>query len=244
MLSIELQGGIGNQLFQLAALESIATKNGKSMVRSTDISPRTGHSAADYFQTILLEWKKLPIHPAPTVSYLEPSFHYQEWNIPEQSAQLRGYFQNHRYISDSFEKSLWLPNMPILDGAFLHIRGGDYVNHSLHDVHPVHYYERAIQQFPVDTMFYIFTNDVAYAKTMPFLSTIRHTFVEEPDEIRVLSLMKNCTRGGICANSTFSWWGAYLNRKNRTLVLPNTWFNEPTIYIAGYFFPEAIICPC
>jgi hypothetical protein len=57
-----------------------------------------------------------------------------------------------------------------------------------------------------------------------------------------LALMASCTEGGICANSTFSWWGAYLNPK-RTLILPNKWFNSTSFYSQGYYFPGVQICP-
>jgi hypothetical protein len=101
---------------------------------------------------------------------------------------------------------------------------------------------RAVQQFPVGTHFYVLTNDVSYAKTIPVLQTISYTFVEEPDEVRALWTLARCRDGGICANSTFSWWGAYLN-PDRTIVLPSKWFNDPSMPIEGYFFPRSLTVP-
>ncbi len=229
-------------MFQLAALDSISKGTKTSMFLEKSGTPKTQHSQQDYMDTIFLEWKHIPRRELPVEVVDEVSYEYREWEFFRSATRLRGYFQNHKYISNTFLDSLWLPNVPKLDGAFLHIRGGDYVNHPIHDVGLAAYYERAVQMFPEGTKFYIFTNDIPYAKTLSFLKKIDHEYSTERDEVRVLAYMKNCTLGGICANSTFSWWGAYLNRENRTLVLPTKWFNDPTIYIDGYFFPGSIKC--
>lgn len=236
MITISLCGGLGNQLFQIAAATFIAKKN-QCKVCLPKIT-ETHHSKQNYYDTILRNW-----HPEETTSLAqvhEKSYEYQDWKVTD--VQLCGYFQNYKYIDSDFVESLVLPETPILDGAFLHIRGGDYVNHWLHHVDLKNYYQSAIQMFPRGTKFYIFTNDISYAKTLSFLDTINYEFVDEKDEVHTLSLLKNCKLGGICANSTFSWWGAYLNRNARTLVVPSKWFNTSDIYVDGYFFPGSTIC--
>jgi hypothetical protein len=220
MLTIRLKGGLGNQLFQVAAAEMIARESGRQLVLPH--CPPTHHSSQDYFTSILSAFAS---HRGDTASA---------------DVTLDGYFQSYETISPTFRDRLLCPSdIPSLPGAFLHIRGGDYVGHTFHDVGLSAYYERAVQQFPPGTHFYVLTNDIPYAKTSPILQTISHSFVDEPDEVRALWTLARCRDGGICANSTFSWWGAYLNPA-RTLVLPSKWFNAPSIPIDGYFFPGSL----
>lgn len=244
MLAVELCGGLGNQLFQLAAAETIAIETKRTCGMVTRTSPKTVHSDTNYFDSVLSAWRDYPQLPPNSVIADERSYVKIDWSatLPKEgSVCLRGYFQNWRYIPVDFPSRISLPFSPPLEGAFLHIRGGDYVNHWLHDVGLNRgYYARAIAQFPTGTHFYVCTNDTAYAMSLPFLKTIPHTIMVS-DDSTTLSQMAACTLGGICANSSFSWWGAYLN-PNRTIVMPDKWFTANTFSTEGYYFPGVRKC--
>lgn len=241
MLSVRLQGGLGNQLFQVAAAETIAAQTGRTL--RLPPCPSTHHSSQDYFQTILASFADLRQEESRGVLVREPSYAYRTWSFADPAVELEGYFQNYRYISPTFcGRLLCPPDIPERPGAFLHIRGGDYVNHFLHDVKLSAYYERALKEFPPDTHFFVFTNDRAYAESLPWLTSVPKTWVDEPDEVRALWSLSRCRAGGICANSTFSWWGAFLT-PHRTLVLPSRWFNDSSISTEGYQFPGSLTVP-
>jgi hypothetical protein len=246
MLSVNLQGGIGNQLFQLAAAETIAAQTKRTFCIPTPITPRTHHSSQNYFDNVFQSWRIHCQDAGPATVVVEPSYDVQPWETQLDSAiphvALSGYFQNYRYIPSNFCDRLELPIQSFdPKGVFLHIRGGDYVAHPLHDVQLERtYYPWAIQQFPPDTHFYVFTNDIAYAKTMPFLHSISHSFLIT-DELQALNCMRQCV-GGICANSTFSWWGGYL-APQRKIVIPSKWFNDTRLVTRGYSVPGWIIGP-
>jgi hypothetical protein len=244
MLATQLVGGLGNQLFQLAASETIAKETNRTLCLLDTVSPATVHSPVNYFESIFSNWTSLPKLTIPYTHVHERSYQKDEWNQllpPDDAICLHGYFQNWRYVPEDFTSRLTLPSVPKQDGAFLHIRGKDFVDHGLHDVHLQRaYYNSAIECFPKDTHFFIYTNDVPYAEKCDFLSTISHSFVEA-DEVTSLAGMAQCLQGGICANSTFSWWGAYLN-PNRTIVMPTRFFNDVNIHTNGYYFPGTIQC--
>jgi hypothetical protein len=86
--------------------------------------------------------------------------------------------------------------------------------------------------------FTVFTNDRNYCASQKYLDDIRYTIVDE-NELDTLYLMTQC-KAGITANSSFSWWGAYLNR-DRPICMPSKWFNNPAMHIEGYFFPGCFI---
>jgi hypothetical protein len=240
MLTTKLKGGLGNLLFQIAAGETLA-KNNERKYFIENLNTSSKHSNGMYFDSILKNWKKL-YTPVQSIVFNEPNFEYTDWLPHTQfpAICLDGYFQNWMYVpSDftnrlSFDTSISAKYDKLKTSAFLHVRGGDYKTHWLHDIGLDPYYEKAILEFPKGTHFYVFTNDLEYAKTKSFLNNISYTFVIE-NEVDSLYLMSQCELGGICANSSFSWWGAYLN-PNRKLVMPSKWFNDPKIYINGYYF--------
>ena len=254
MLTVQLKGGLANQLWQVAAGETIAAQTGRTLVFPTRTSAPNPHSPTNYFTTVLAPWaggEEL----GPAVGVWEGSFHYVDWSalraIPT-SVVLDGYFQNWRYIPEDFSARLALPPTPAVGAttAFLHVRGGDYVSHWLHDVglnKGSSYYARAASLFAEDTEFLVFTNDRAYAERAPWLAALGTRVRWAPaawTEEECLAAMAACPRGGICPNSTFAWWGAWLGRgEGRVHVLPTTWFNDPGIYTEGYFFPGAVVLP-
>jgi hypothetical protein len=85
-----------------------------------------------------------------------------------------------------------------------------------------------------DEKFIIFTNDIPYAN-----SILPNIQIIEENEVNTLYLMSK-SKGCICSNSSFSWWGAYLN-PNRPLCLPSRWFNDVEFTLDGYFFPGCYI---
>jgi len=246
---VRLMGGLGNWLFQIAFAEYLS-KHGVPI--KLEVVSKSPHSSEEYMNTILAPWK-LDMLPD-RMNFILGRQHFMEerlqiynWipiveSLP--NLTITGYFQNFTYITQSFIEKLNLPtnalnrHPTIKNTVFIHIRGSDYVNHSVHDVNLDNYYSHAIKLFSEGTIFSVFTNDIQYAQSKSFLKEVSHVFITEP-EVDSLYLMSQCS-GGICANSSFSWWGAYLNR-TRKLILPSKWYNDMSLYTGGYYFNEATI---
>ena len=161
------------------------------------------------------------------------------------SVALIGYFQDYRYVEDDFADTLTLPTEvlskypDIGTKVFIHVRGGDYNGLVDWQMNLDAYYARAIAKFP-GASFAIFTNDEPYLLTRPWLEGLDYTIIRE-NELDSLTLMSKCA-GAICANSTFSWWGAWLNR-NRTIVFPSRWVNASSKHkYEGIYFPGVQTC--
>ena len=84
------------------------------------------------------------------------------------------------------------------------------------------YYERAMARFPADTTFVFFSDDAAWCRNR--FGEGRMVFVEGQSSVEDLFLMSLCG-GHIIANSSFSWWGAWLDpRPGKAVIAPARWF--------------------
>lgn len=248
-----LMGGLGNQLFQVAMATTLSDLTENKLYLSYNHCVNNPHSEKDYLRTIFKNFNKehvtIPLLRVNEGAKLQ-LFDVEKYiNISKQkNTLLVGYFQNWKFVPNNFKDYLNFENPELLkkypdiqERCFLHIRGGDYVNHFLHDVGLKDYYVTCIQDVKNRNSinkFVIFTNDINYCKKQDFLKDIDYTVIEE-NELDTLYLMTQCA-ACIVPNSTFSWWGAFLNR-NRPIYLPSKWFNDPEYNISGYFFQDSIV---
>lgn len=115
----------------------------------------------------------------------------------------------------------------------IHVRRGDYLsekNISFHGFCSLDYYKDAaqyMQEKEGDLIFFIFSDDVAW--TRENLRMDHAVYVEDSEKRRPhedMYLMSLCNHH-IIANSSFSWWGAWLSRnKNKTVIAPRKWFAD------------------
>lgn len=130
----------------------------------------------------------------------------------------------------------------------IHIRRGDYVSigkiTKVHGVLGIDYYDRAIKEILSkcpEAHFFISSDDIEWAKNNLKIDAPK-TFVSKPDipdyeEMFLMSLCKN----NIIANSTFSWWGAWLNQKpNKIIIAPQKWYEDQTKDVSDLVIPTWI----
>jgi hypothetical protein len=163
-------------------------------------------------------------------------------------ARLEGYFQSERYFADITQaiREDFVPREDLLAEinalaenlippepcVSLHVRRGDYANPAtmaIHGLLDASYYEKALrlvaertgQSFPVC----VFTDDTAWARAnLPLTSDARFISEHTKTALQDLILMSRCAHH-ITANSSFSWWGAWLNpSQDKVVVTPARWF--------------------
>ncbi len=267
MLLPHFCGGLGNRMFQLASVYGMARDSGHKFGINPRITDGNAHTGSAYFDTLFAGWLDLFTEAEPSQSriYREGQkaaiFNWRrELPAPETTALLTGYYQHETYFrahrDDIFARFNWGTDEHLtalttkyhhLDNAiFLHVRRGDYLhpNHQwLHYIPLEKYYKKCLKsvkkQLHGEPMphIYVFTNDIPYCKTAEFLQGHEFTVVDE-NEIDSLYLMSRCSEGGIAANSSFSWWGLYLNPKRKHLFLPAKWFTDPEFNTSGLYFKE------
>jgi hypothetical protein len=161
-----------------------------------------------------------------------------------------GFWQSERYFSwmereireaFSFKKPLNLDSQKIEDelahqpnAVSVHVRRGDYVTsaatNELHGVCSVTYYKKAIaliKQKITNPVFYFFSDDAGWVAENLIAATDNALLVQHnrgDDSWQDIALMSKCSHH-IIANSSFSWWGAWLNPGNEKMVIaPANWF--------------------
>jgi len=120
------------------------------------------------------------------------------------------------------------------ESVSLHVRRGDYVINDGFNVLPIEYYKEALKY--TKGKIFVFSDDIPWCKKN-FKGV---TFVEMEDYLE-FELMKLCTHN-IIANSTFSWWAAYLgDNPNKVVVAPKQWRtreSDQTHFMEKFVLPE------
>jgi hypothetical protein len=186
-------------------------------------------------------------------NFKEPHYHYTNkiLDIPKHSL-LNGYWQSELYFKDytqeirkifNFSKQLDKKNSLVANeinqnnSISIHVRRGDYLlkaNHN-HNVDLKEYYLTAIEKTSIlfdNPKYFIFTDDPLWvAKNF----TLNYSFTvvdinRGKDSFYDMHLMSLC-KCNIIANSSFSWWGAWLNnKKDKIIYAPKNWFKNKSIY--------------
>ena len=125
------------------------------------------------------------------------------------------YFQDPKYfekyaneIKAIFGDITW-HGIDMIDKVSLHVRRGDYNGNSFYvSLTGTDYYKKAMAEFP-GRKFLVFSDDIEWCKKQELFKDC--DFSEGLDELGDMNLMMKCD-GHIIANSTFSWWGAYLGK--------------------------------
>lgn len=120
-----------------------------------------------------------------------------------------------------------LAQIKAADSVSIHVRRGDYLTHKYLPACTMSYYQKAMLVFTKEagnTKFFIFTDDVAWCREN--FTGPQYVIVTGNQHFEDLYLMSNC-RHNIIANSTFSWWGAWLNSNpGKIVVAPEVWHTK------------------
>ena len=246
MISFNNLGNLGrlaNQMFQYASLKGIARNRGfdfaippREVFGKRD--PMVQISELNIYDVFGLD-KKNHVGLFPNQVLMERVHTFDEelfTNCPD-DIDIFGYYQTHKYfehIEDeiredfAFDPQLVKSCKEFLEYTFvfrdviaLHIRRGDYVANPNHPMQSMEYYQRALEMLP-DLDVIVFSDDAAWCKQQELFSSDRFSISEENTTDADLCLMSMC-QYHVIANSSFSWWGAWLARSKK-VIAPKNWF--------------------
>lgn len=234
MISVFLQGGLGNQLFQIACgyAHSLEVEDSFGLQEGQHHLPLQG-SRVEMYKDIFYKDISFVESCAFSSVYKESTFSYSK--LPhKKDLYLVGYFQSEQYFKKYRKEILKLFNIRNLqhkykdlypnvqDSICMHVRRGDYLKSS--DTHtnlPTSYYNKAVDSFPKDFPVLVFSDDIAHCKE-EWVGD-RFTFVDGNEDFVDLLVMSQC-KYHIIANSSFSWWGAWLSDNSEEVMYPKRWF--------------------
>lgn len=218
-----LHGGLGNMMFQISAAWAYARRTNRKY-RYSKYTKSPHDIDLNLFRFATANFIFLGENNRDFSLYREPSFEYNEIPNIEGNVFLDGYFQSDKYFKDilsvkELRDRFYCPQKT-LEYPFIHVRRGDYLALSeYHTVLGIDYYNKAMELLPAEK-YYVVSNDIAWCKEN--FSDSKFMIVDE-DHISTFHLMTSC-RSGIIANSSFSWWGAYLSIDPQLYIAPKNWF--------------------
>lgn len=275
MITVDIFGGLGNQMFQYALGRHLALKNNSELTlrfidvgafskreyvlgcfklaQGIQVEKAVGNRQEGFLRKIreILGRKETIVR--------EKSFPFDSsvLNSREKNIHLFGYWQSEKYFKDirkiiledfAFIKPLNRRNQETLleitdsNSVSIHVRRGDYVadkkTQEFHGVYGSDYYSKAIKavskmvrQAHHEPVFFFFSDDIDWVKKN-IKTKFNNVYVDwnTGDRSYVdMQLMKSC-KHNILANSSFSWWGAWLNQNpNKIVIAPTHWFRDPSV---------------
>lgn len=228
MITVKLLGGLGNQMFQYAFALALKSKGYQIRLDKSSMVEGTHREySLSYFGVKAVEDNPLP-------RMYEKGMRFNPENLqPSDPCTMIGYWQSEKYFADIANQ---------VHGAFrfqdpytvqfgpniaVHVRRQDYVNlQQFHGLQTLDYYREGVayirRKAGLLLNVLVFSDDPQWCKeNFPGDFTI----VESNSKYEDLKLMSACDYA-VIANSSFSWWGAWLSRQ-RMVIAPKQWFTDP-----------------
>jgi hypothetical protein len=240
-------GGLGNQLFITMAtyIHSLDMNTTYSISKETNEGMTVPTVRESYNSTMFAHCPKQNI--ISQTMFREPMFNYTA--LPRLSKlNLMGYYQSAKYFNHRrqqvvdfcftyFDKIKEYVIPKKINTVSIHVRRTDYLHLSAHPVQTMNYYKKAIEYLnsktDADLLYIIFSDDIKWCRQQPLFNQLPnvqfHSPIDilSPEENTMVDLynMARCQHH-IIANSSFSWWGAYLgDHPDKITIAPSLWFN-------------------
>jgi hypothetical protein len=256
MITCRLKGGLGNLLFQIAAIEAMSIDSGipstyynvnsqiKLINDDLDHNPTLKH-ANEYIHIFKnFDWNKNSVNNISFNSIKVP-FHYVKIQ-PKPNTCYDGFFQSEKFFKHREKeiRNLFEPSTEIAeyikskysflfntDVTSIHVRRGDYLKIShIHPLHNMDYFNAGINLIGNESTFLIFSDDIEWCKEN--FKGDNFIFFNEKDYIE-LFMMSYC-KNNIMSNSSFSWWGSWLNKNpDKKVIAPMLWFSQEAVQRKG-----------
>jgi hypothetical protein len=235
---VTLVGGLGNQLFQIAAGYAYAKKYGKNLIlddtRWTISHGSPGKCPNEYKKGIFKNFKFSGYHIKNSTNISESRFNFDELPYIKGDVVLHGYFQSDKYFSEyaeEFKSLLNFDNYLNIDlknfgpmHVAAHVRRSDFLQHiNVHYVCDTNYFTSTFPTFG-ESVIDIYSDSIPHVMDeFQYIPNLR--FISGSDDVRTLYMLSQYDNI-IASNSSFSWWASFLGKKKEKILVPDRWFNN------------------
>ena len=231
-------GRLGNQMFQFATLKGIAKHHDYQFCfpPSQNKNEWTDHQLLIPFKLGSTNELNIQYIDFDRPTYQEKGFGFDQdlFDKCPDWVTIQGFFQTEKYFKHikqelkldfTFKDDIQNPCVDMIsqldNPVALHIRRTDYITNPNHTCLGLDYYEKALNIFPNQTVL-IFSDDPQWCQNQKLFEDNRFMISDNDDQYIDMCLMTMC-KGHIIANSSFSWWGAWLSNSER-VIAPKGWF--------------------
>jgi hypothetical protein len=243
MIVSKIQGGLANQIFQWAYGYSLSQDHGLDLYLD-DSFFRGGCKGCTPRTFDLKKFNKIKIKTfegeatstffSKKVYKITDNNFYSSLDLTSLDGNLLldGFWQSEKYFKKYEDEIVDLLDLQI-DSKFndlnfsgscsVHIRRTDYLNSPNYHLNLTSdYYNKALEKINPKGNIFVFSDDIQWCKNS--LKYPNMIFMEGNTNLEDLKLMSHC-EDNIIANSSFSWWAAWLNKnKNKKVIAPSRWF--------------------
>lgn len=266
-ISINLMGGLGNQLFQIFTTLAYGLENNKQVIFPYSRFVMTGKVRRTYWCNFLKYLKSYTTEDVlEYIEYHEPAFLYSALPYFEENTLLSGYFQSDKYFSCRYQEIINIIQLRKQQASIkqqyinlfgdhnisLHFRIDDYKDISYkYPILNYEYYENALSDilkfrnnklrglcfFQVEDSE---TVEIMISRLSQRFDQIEFQKVSESIPDWKALLIMSCCQDHIIANSTYSWWAAYFNESpNKIVYHPAKWFGPVLDHNTSTLFPDS-----
>jgi hypothetical protein len=272
MITVYMNGGLGNQMFQFAAAYALSKKTKEKIILNlSNYNINSRNFELNIFnldkRKVLISYKRNILHKYIwklvkfRLLFFFKNVFFERYNFVFDSsffeisgnANVFGYFQSEKYFNFIRKDILSIfkfkrasdPNylevvkkIKASNSVSVHIRRGDYVlnktTNAFHGVLSIAYYKKAINHIKANVYkpkLFLFTDDPEWVgKNFNFLGRFDLIDINRGDlSYRDMELMSLC-KHNIIANSSFSWWGAWLNlNQDKIVIAPKKWLKDESV---------------
>ena len=228
---IKLAGRLGNNLIEIFVAQKYAEKWNMNLIIIIEQDPYIIESVKDLkilMPNLVFEEKIPDLTNYNTINDINI---YNKSENPNNDILLEGLFQDSLLVPEiPIEVKIPEPSPNLIkdkDAYFIHFRFGDFKGSKQYEL-PINYYKKAIKYFNKDSYFIIVSDEIDLAKEYisKNLSELTNLIYDIGGSRLDALYYISHSKGGICANSTFSWVGAYLMKEKGVICMPDPWWKD------------------